>query len=98
MQDVSVYLYNDLKKIDCFFSLNKLIIILVNMEVQTCAYTILNVSNAYNSDYGKINITSVIMCFLIIYSTALSIVLSVIQLIQVIKEEELLNEDEEKED
>ena len=31
MQDVSVYLYNDLKKIDCFLSLNKLII--VNMEV-----------------------------------------------------------------
>ena len=68
------------------------------MEVQTCAYTSPNVSNAYNSDYGKINITSVIMCFLIIYSTALSIVLSVIQLIQVIKEEELLNEEEEKED
>jgi hypothetical protein len=56
------------------------------------------VSNAYNSDYGKINITSVIMCFLIIYSTALSIVLSVKQLIQVIKEEELLNEEEEKEE
>jgi hypothetical protein len=69
----------------------------MNMEVQNCAYTIPNVSNAYNSDYGKINITSVIMCFLIIYSTALSIVLSIIQLIQVIKEEELLNEDEEKE-
>ena len=88
-------MHNDLKKIDCFFSLNKLII--MNMEVQNCAYTIPNVSNAYNSDYGKINITSVIMCFLIIYSTALSIVLSIIQLIQVIKEEELLNEDEEKE-
>ena len=86
---------NNLKKIDCFFSLNKLIII-VNMEVQTCAYTSPNVSNAYNSDYGKINITSVIMCFLIIYSTALSIILSVIQLIQVIKEEELLNEEEEE--
>jgi hypothetical protein len=70
----------------------------MNMEVQNCAYTIPNVSNAYNSDYGKINITSVIMCFLIIYSTALSIVLSIIQLIQVIKEEELVNEDEEKED
>jgi hypothetical protein len=66
------------------------------MEVQTCAYTSPNVSNAYNSDYGKINITSVIMCFLIIYSTALSIILSVIQLIQVIKEEELLNEEEEE--
>jgi hypothetical protein len=68
------------------------------MEVYTCAY---EPSNAYNSDYGKINITSVIMCFLIIYSTALSIVLSIKQLIQVIKEEELLNEeeyeDEEKE-
>jgi hypothetical protein len=96
MQDVSIYLCNDLKKIDCFFSLNKLI--MVNMEVQNCAYTSPNVSNAYNSDYGTINITSVIMCFLIIYSTALSIVLSVIQLIQVIKEEELLNEEEEKED
>jgi hypothetical protein len=95
MQDVSIYLNNDLKKIDCFFSLNKLIII-VNMEVQTCAYTSLNVSNS-DSDYGKINITSVIMCFLIIYSTALSIVLSIKQLIQVIKEEELLNEDEEEE-
>jgi hypothetical protein len=92
MQDVSIYLYNDLKKIDCFFSLNKIIIILVNMEVQNCAY---EPSNVYNSDYGKINITSVIMCFLIIYSTALSIVLSVKQLIQVIKEEELLNEEED---
>jgi hypothetical protein len=60
------------------------------MEVQTCAYTSPNVSN---SDYGKINIGSVIMCFIIIYSTALSIILSVIQLIQVIKEEE---EEEEK--
>jgi len=95
MLDVSVYLYNDLKKIDCFFSLNKLII--VNMDVQTCAYTSLNVSNS-DSEYGKINITSIIMCFLIIYSTALSIVLSVKQLIQIIREEELLNEEEEKED
>ena len=93
MQDVSVYLYNDLKKIDCFFSLNKLII--VNMDVQTCAYTSLNVSNS-DSEYGKINITSIIMCFLIIYSTALSIVLSVKQLIQIIREEELLNEEEEE--
>ena len=67
------------------------------MEVQTCAYTSLNVSNS-DSDYGKINITSVIMCFLIIYSTALSIMLSIIQLIQVIKEEELLNEEEEEEE
>jgi hypothetical protein len=66
------------------------------MEVQTCAYTSPNVSN-FNSNYGKINITSVIMCFLIIYSTALSIVLSVKQLIQIIKEEELLNEEEEEE-
>jgi high-affinity nickel permease len=90
-------LYNDFKKIDCFFSLNKLIII-VNMEVSTCAYTSNNVSN-FNSDtnYGKINITSVIMCFLIIYSTALSIVLSVKQLIQIIKEEEFINEEEEEE-
>lgn len=72
-----------------FFSLNKLIIILVNMEVQTCAYTSPNVSN-FNSNYGTINITSVIMCFLIIYSTALSIVLSVKQLIQIIKEENSL--------
>jgi hypothetical protein len=95
MRDVSIYLYNDLKKIDCFFSLNKLI--MVNMEVQNCAYTSLNVSNS-DSDYGKINITSVIMCFLIIYSTALSIVLSIKQLIQVIKEEEeFINEDEEEE-
>jgi hypothetical protein len=93
MQDVSIYLHNDLKKIDCFFSLNKLII--VTMEVQTCAYTSPNVSNT-DSNYGKINITSVIMCFLIIYSTALSVVLSVIQLIQVIKEEELINEEEEE--
>jgi hypothetical protein len=65
------------------------------MEVQTCAYTSPNVSNT-DSNYGKINITSVIMCFLIIYSTALSVVLSVIQLIQVIKEEELINEEEEE--
>jgi hypothetical protein len=55
------------------------------MEVQTCAYTSPNVSS---SDYGKINIGSYIMCFIIIYSTALSIILSIIQLIQVIKEEE----------
>jgi hypothetical protein len=71
------------------------------MELQTCAYISPNVSS-FNSNYGKINITSVIMCFLIIYSTALSIVLSVKQLIQIIKEEELLKEeeyeDEEKEE
>jgi hypothetical protein len=67
------------------------------MEVQTCAYTSLNMSNI-NSNYGKINITSIIMCFLIIYSTALSIVLSVKQLIQIIKEEELLKEEEEEEE
>jgi hypothetical protein len=70
------------------------------MELQTCAYTSSNVSSFNfnsNSNYGKINITSVIMCFLIIYSTALSVVLSVKQLIQIIKEEELLNEEEEKE-
>ena len=66
------------------------------MEVQNCAYTSPNVYNSY-PNYGTINITSVIMCFLIIYSTALSIVLSVKQLIQVIKEEELLNEEEEEE-
>lgn len=67
------------------------------MEVQTCAYTSPNVSNSDTdtyTDYGKINITSVIMCFIIIYSTALSIILSIIQLIQVIKEEE---EEEEEE-
>jgi predicted DsbA family dithiol-disulfide isomerase len=58
------------------------------MEVQTCAYTSPNVSNSNSDYYGKINITSVIMCFIIIYSTALSIILSIIQLIQVIKEEE----------
>uniref|UniRef100_A0A6C0KRL5 Uncharacterized protein n=1 Tax=viral metagenome TaxID=1070528 RepID=A0A6C0KRL5_9ZZZZ len=67
------------------------------MEVQNCAYTSPNVYNS-DSNYGKINITSVIMCFLIIYSTALSIVLSVKQLIQIIKEEELLNEEEKKEE
>ena len=67
------------------------------MEVQNCAYTSPNVSN-FNSNYGKINITSVIMCFLIIYSTALSIVLSIKQLIQIIKEEELINEEEEEEE
>jgi len=65
------------------------------MEFHTCAY---EPSNAYNSDYEKINIGYVIMCFLIIYSTALSIVLSVKQLIQVIKEEELLNEEEEEDE
>ncbi len=37
MQDVSIYLYNDKKNLDCFFSLSKLII-KVNMEVQTCAF------------------------------------------------------------
>ncbi len=85
-------MHNYLKKIDCFFSLNKLIII-VNMEVQTCAYTSPNVFNSNSDYYGKINITSVILCFIIIYSTALGIILSVIQLIHVIKEEE---EEEEK--
>ena len=65
------------------------------MELQTCVRENLNV---FNSDYGKINITSVIMCFLIIYSTALSIVLSIKQLIQVINEEELLKEEEEEEE
>jgi hypothetical protein len=67
------------------------------MELNTCAYEPSNTYN-YDSNYGKINIGSVIMCFLIIYSTALSIVLSVKQLIQVIKEEELVNEDEEEEE
>jgi Na+-translocating ferredoxin:NAD+ oxidoreductase RnfG subunit len=61
------------------------------MEVQTCAY---ESHNAYDTDYGKINITSFILCFIIIYSTALSIMLSIIQLMQVIKEEE---EEEEEE-
>jgi len=74
-------------------SLNKLIII-VNMEVQNCAY---ESHNAYDTDYGKINITSFILCFIIIYSTALSIILSIIQLMQVIKEEEEEEEDEEDE-
>ena len=67
------------------------------MEVQTCAFEspAITKSDYY---YGKINIGSVIMCFLIIYSTALSIVLSVKQLIQVIKEEELIMEMEEEEE
>ena len=63
------------------------------MEVQTCAFESPTITNS-NYYYGKINIGSVIMCFLIIYSTAISIVLSVKQLIQVIKEEELIKEDE----
>ena len=67
------------------------------MEVQTCAFEspAITKSDYY---YGKINIGSVIMCFLIIYSTALSIVLSVKQLIQVIKEEQLIMEMEEEEE
>jgi hypothetical protein len=60
MQDVSIYLYNDLKKIDCFFSLNKLII--VTMEVQTCAYESLNVSS-FNSNSN--NVFSLILLILI---------------------------------
>jgi len=64
------------------------------MELHTCAY---EPSNAYNSDYEKINIGSAIMCFLIIYSTALSIVLSAKQIIQVINEE-LMNQVEEEEE
>jgi hypothetical protein len=67
------------------------------MEVYTCDYTSHNISNSNSDYYGKINITSVMLCLLIIYSTALSIVLSVKQLIQVIKEEELMNEEEEEE-
>ena len=67
------------------------------MEVQTCAFESPTITNS-NYYYGKINICSVIMCFLIIYNTALSIVLSVKQFIQVIKEEELVKEMEEEED
>ena len=66
------------------------------MEVQTCAFESPTITNS-NYYYGKINIGSVIMCFLIIYSTAISIVLSVKQLIQVIKDEELIKEMEEEE-
>ena len=66
------------------------------MEVQTCAFESPVITNS-NYYYGKINIGSVIMCFLIIYSTAISIVLSVKQLIQVIKEEELIKEMEDEE-
>ena len=65
------------------------------MEVQTCAY---ESHNAYDTDYGKINITSFILCFIIIYSTALSIMLSIIQLMQVIKEEEQEEEEEEEDE
>ena len=65
------------------------------MEVQTCAFESPIITNS-NYYYGKINIGSVIMCFLIIYSTAISIVLSVKQLIQVIKDEELIQEMEEE--
>jgi hypothetical protein len=68
------------------------------MEVYTCDYTSHNISNSNSDYYGKINITSVMLCLLIIYSTALSIVLSVKQLIQVIKEEELMNEEEEEDE
>ena len=67
------------------------------MEVQTCAFESPTITNS-NYYYGKINIGSVIMCFLIIYSTAISIVLSVKQFIQVIKEEELIQEMEDEED
>ena len=67
------------------------------MEVQTCAFESPTITNS-NYYYGKINIGSVIMCFLIIYSTAISIVLSIKQLIQVIKEEELIQEMEDEED
>ena len=67
------------------------------MEVQTCAFESPTITNS-NYYYGKINICSVIMCFLIIYSTAISIVLSVKQFIQVIKEEELIQEMEDEED
>ena len=66
------------------------------MEVQTCAFESPAITNS-DYYYGKINIGSVIMCFLIIYSTAISIVLSVKQLIQVIKEEELIKEMEDEE-
>ena len=62
------------------------------MELHTCAY---EPSNAYYSDYEKINIGSAIMCLLIIYSTVLSIVLSAKQIIQVINEE-LMNQEEEE--
>ena len=69
------------------------------MEVQTCAFESPTITNS-NYYYGKINIGSVIMCFLIIYSTAISIVLSIKQLIQVIKDEKLIQEmeDEDKVD
>ena len=67
------------------------------MEVQTCAFESPTITNS-NYYYGKINIGSVIMCFLIIYSTAISIVLSIKQLIQVIKDEKLIQEMEDEED
>ncbi len=59
------------------------------MEVYTCVFESPVSATNY---YETISINSVIMCFLIIYSTALSIVLSVKQLIQVIKEEEVIKE------
>jgi hypothetical protein len=65
------------------------------MEIQMC-YAIQN-PNSANYDYGKINIGSVIMCLLIIYSTALSVVLILKQPIEIIKdveEEEVVKEEE----
>lgn len=53
--------------------------------------------NSANYDYGKINIGSVIMCLLIIYSTALSVVLILKQPIEIIKDvevEEVVKEEE----
>ena len=63
-------------------------------------YPIQNLNSA-NYDYGKINIGSVIMCLLIIYSTAISVVLILKQPIKIIKEVEveveMKEEEEEKE-
>jgi hypothetical protein len=60
------------------------------MEVQMC-YAIQN-PNSANYDYGTIG-----MCLLIIYSTALSVVLILKQPIEIIKEAEIIKEMEEEE-
>ena len=60
------------------------------MEVQMC-YAIQN-PNSANYDYGTIG-----MCLLIIYSTALSVVLILKQPIEIIKEVEIIKEMEEEE-
>lgn len=65
------------------------------MELQTCAF--IQTPNTHNCNYETFSIHFVIMCLLIIYITALSLVLILKQPIENIKEVEIIKEIEEEE-